>query len=76
MYCAYIRKHYGSSESVSVVFDGYNNTSIKDAERSRRYTKMAPDIMFQENTPLTTTKDLFLANSKNKTQFIELLQDY
>lgn len=46
MYYNYITKHYSTSQKISVVFDGYDADGLKEAERRRRYTKMAPDIIF------------------------------
>jgi len=37
---------------------------------------MPPDIIFQKNTSITTSQDLFLANSRNKVRFLELLSEY
>lgn len=42
-------------------------------EHGRRYKKCAPDIVIHEEQPVTTTQELFLANSTNKTLFIKLL---
>ena len=42
-------------------------------EHERSYKKSASDIFGQENQVITVTQDLFLANSRNQSNFIKLL---
>ena len=60
LYYEYIQKHYGPNESLSVVFDGYDEDGLKAAERRRRYVKKSPDIVFDASTPMSTIQDLDL----------------
>ena len=74
IYLEYVKKHFG--QNVSVIFDGYEKACLKDAERRRRYTATAPDIVIDKNTPVTTKQQLFLANSRNKGSFVDLLRQH
>ena len=71
-YIKYLRNNYGTN--VKVVFDGYNTDGTKASERNRRYVGNASiDYLFDDDMSLQTTKENFLANSKNKNRFINLL---
>lgn len=73
-YIRYLRNNYGNN--VIVVFDGYRNINCtKSAERYRRSLKNAStDLIFDENMPLKIRQEKFLANSNNKSRFIEMLR--
>ena len=75
MYGSYLKKKYSSA---IVVFDGYQGgPSTKDtAHRRRKGGMSAPTIIFDENTTLSTRKELFLSNDDNKHNFIVLLGRY
>lgn len=74
-YVWYILKNYGNQSTV--VFDGYESgVSTKVAEQERRAQKgTSRDIIFEESMPTTTSQESFLANSKNKKRFIQLLRE-
>lgn len=66
-YIHFIRKHYG--EDVTVIFDGYstNQSSTKGIEHQQRLLKLiSPEILFDENTPLTVPQEKFLSNLKKQ----------
>ena len=66
-----VRKHYGNCH---VVFDGYDTPSIKDHEHHRRATKAnSMEIQFKNDTKVSTKREDFLSNSKNKSLFISKL---
>ena len=72
-YVKYIARHFG--EFAVVVFDGYmNGPTIKDYEHDRRSCKACPDYVFDESTPVCCSQASFLANEKNKMQFVTLLK--
>lgn len=70
-YVRYLKKHYPKCH---VVFDGYKEIALKSMEHQRRYMKSAPDIVVTGDKPVTVKQDLFLANSCNKTAFIQVLR--
>ena len=74
-YISHILKHYGTGTTVG--FDGYSNaTSTKVVEQRRRAQKhISCDIIFDEDTPTTTSQAAFLTNSQNKTRLIQALRD-
>ncbi|KAJ7379097.1 carbohydrate binding [Desmophyllum pertusum] len=52
-----------------VVFDGYDNSTVstKQMTQQRRSSgKVGTTVMFEEDMKVTTKKDVFLANTKNK----------
>lgn len=68
-----VMKKYGIS---CVVFDGYENGPyIKDHEHKRRVGKSSANINIQLQMEATCSQDLFLKNTRNKTQFISLLSE-
>ena len=73
LYTTYVESHYG--KDCTVVFDGYPDTeTTKRAEQERRAeTKNSRDILFDSNTPTTTSQGDFLANRKNKRSLIASL---
>ena len=73
-YIRYLRNNYGNN--VFVVFDGFRNTNYtKLAERyCRSLKKVSTDLIFEENMPLKICQEKFLANSNNKSRFIEMLR--
>jgi len=66
----------GGSSTI-VVFDGYGGEpSTKDHEHQRRSVKvmkLSPDITYNEGSKIVTDQHAFLANEKNKNQFIAAL---
>jgi len=74
-YSSYVAKHFGST--ARIVFDGYvTGPTTKDHEHSRRASKkasVAPNIQIEANTIVTLDQDIFLTNTNNKQQFIDLL---
>ena len=77
-YLQFLRSRYKKYSVVCIVFDGYTDTqSNKAEEQSRRCsTKMSADIKFSEQTDVTTTREMFLRNARNKECFINLLTNY
>jgi hypothetical protein len=77
-YAAFVLKHFGGT--ARVVFDGYGSApTTKDHEHSRRATKkasVAPNIQIQSSTMVTLDQDIFLTNTYNKQQFIDLLAQH
>ena len=67
----YVKHHYG--DHCHIVFDGYQEVGLKYNEHARRYKKSAPDTVITEDTPLTDSQSLFLANVTNKSRFIDML---
>lgn len=72
-YVQYLKRNYASN--IHVVFDGYIQNSTKIMERIRRSKKLlCVDIFFNEDMQLTVQQEKFLANTNNKSKFIELLK--
>jgi len=78
LYIQYVKNNYGSH--VTIIFDGYGNgPSTKDHEHDRRTktgTACAPIIKVMESNPIYSQQSLFLANDKNKCDFIKLLSEH
>jgi hypothetical protein len=77
LYLSYVQKHYGTR--CIVVFDGYaSGPSVKDHEHDRRAktSTSAPNIMVNEQNPVYSKQNPFLANGHNKTEFIAILSKY
>ena len=73
-YVSYVRGKYGES---CVVFDGYEQgPSIKDHEHQRHVKKVCADIQLSESMESYKNQEVFLANEKNKHQFILLISRY
>ena len=73
-YVSYVRGKYGES---CVVFDGYEQgPSIKDHEHLRRAKKICADVQLSESMEAYKDQEVFLANEKNKQQFIQLIGRY
>ena len=71
-YVNFLKNNYGNS--IYVVFDGYEENSIKSWERSRRSSKfLCQEYNINYNSKLQTQKEKFLSNQKNKNNFIRLL---
>src|SRR6266516_7616079 len=66
LHTTHVESHYG--KDCAVVFDGYPDTeTTKRAEQERRAeTKTSRDILFDSNTPTTTSQGDFLANRKKQ----------
>ena len=71
----YVRKHYGEG---IVVFDGYEDSSTKSNEHSRRTGDKAkcPDKEVMGSNKIQVTQERFLSNVYNKTQIIKLISAY
>ncbi|GBL96169.1 hypothetical protein AVEN_118722-1 [Araneus ventricosus] len=68
-YMSHIKRHY--SEEVTVVFDGYTESSTKVTERQRRRMKRTSrEIIFNESIVLLDPQRQFLSNLANKEFFI------
>ena len=71
-YMSYVRHRYGTR---SIVFDGYSSRpSLKDHEHKRRAGKASADIQISPEMKAHRNQQLFLANEKNKVQFVNLLR--
>lgn len=73
LYCNYVTKKYGRP---IVVFDGYDNSTVstKQMTQQRRSSgKVGTTVTFEEDMKVTTKKDVFLANTKNKQRFLTML---
>lgn len=72
-YHNYIKYHYG--QSVTVVFDGYEEIQTKIVEQNRRSSgkKIVPIVSFSNLSAVKIPKADFLSNSTNKTNFIRSL---
>ena len=70
-YIEFVKKQYGHP---TVVFDGYEASSIKDMTHIRRCKgKQSQTVTFTREMKLTVTKDMFLSNKRNKQRFINML---
>ncbi len=70
-YVSHIERHFGSN--CRNIFGGYKEKRLKSMEHRRQYTKCVPDIIIHRDNTITVSRELFLSNSKNKRQFIQLL---
>ena len=77
-YIAYLKRRYGKFKQVTCVFDGYaDEDSTKSQEHHRRSgKKMSADVIINETTKVISQREVFLSNSKNKAQLIQLLCQY
>ncbi|KAK3732581.1 hypothetical protein QZH41_004976 [Actinostola sp. cb2023] len=74
LYCSYVTRKYGRP---IIVFDGYDQVSTKNMTQQRRAAgKVGPTVTFSEDMKVTTKKDLFLSNVKNKQRFIDMLSKF
>ena len=74
IYCQHIEHVARKYKDAVVVFDGYENMSTKDMTHWRRSKGKARGTMMVAASMITTMKkDQFLANQKNKLQFIFML---
>lgn len=74
LYVNYVERKCVRFEHVSVVFDGYSDIlSTKAEEHSRRAGVVSADVIIEEATVVTVTREAFLRNSTNKVQFITRL---
>ena len=72
-YTSYVSRKY---RRPTVVFDGYDDISTKYSTQKRRAAgKVAPTISFTEDMQVTSKREEFLSNAKNKQRFINLLSD-
>lgn len=74
-YLAYVRRHF---DDPIIVFDGYAHAggSTKAAEQGRRYGHVGSnEILFTDAMNVTVSREVFLANKKNKTRLIERLTE-
>ena len=75
-YVRYLRRHYG--HRVTVVFDGYGDSTKKtSAEQRRRTTKTSSSsyIIFDQFMKVPASQQQFLPNIHNKSRFISILSD-
>ena len=72
MYCSYVIEKYGSC---SVVFDGYvGSPSTKDpAHIKRKGAKNHPNVVFNLEMIVPSSKDVIFHNASNKQRFITFL---
>ena len=72
-YTSYVSRKYGRP---TVVFDGYDDISTKySTQKQRAAGKVAPTISFTNDMQVTSKREEFLSNAKNKQRFINLLSD-
>jgi hypothetical protein len=78
LYVNYVKGHFGLSSVV--VFDGYDcGPTIKDHEHLRRcgkVSRMAPDVKLTLTGDVAFDQEVFLANAKNKHEFIGYLCEF
>lgn len=73
-YFKYIVKHFPGA---IIVFDGYDNgPSTKDVTHIRKSKIVGKEVEFSECMQLTTSKEEFLSNVKNKSLFLKMLGDF
>ena len=71
-YLNYIRKNYDTE--VAVVFDGYEDESIKSHEHQRRnFVPQSCNVKISPDNQVPFTQDRFLSNTTNKSGFIAFL---
>ena len=71
-YFASVRKKFGDC---IVIFDGYDTPSVKDHEHIRRSSgNKCKEIHFTKDMRVTSKREKFLSNNKNKTLLISVLQ--
>src|SRR6218665_316434 len=71
-YVNFVARFYGNT--ATTVFDGYlSGPSTKDHEHQRRSTKMAAMVSINNDAIVHDNQQAFLANSYNKSCFIEFL---
>ena len=71
-YATFVKAKYVSCH---VVFDGYEESSVKDHEHIRRSTKIkCKEILFMNEMKVTTKREDFLSNVKNKSLLISKLK--
>ena len=75
-YCDYVMQNYGGN--CTIVFDGYGTPSTKDHEHKRRegLAKTSSRIQVIETNIAHKSKQAFLTNHGNKSQFLHLLSKY
>lgn len=74
-YLGYVKRNFNDP---IVVFDGYVHTAdnTKAAEQKRRYGNAgSSEILFTDAMGVTVSREVFLANKKNKSRLIEKLTD-
>ena len=71
-YRVYVSNRYGKC---TVVFDVYQEKTIKDHEHKRRSLlhQTCPDVVFDGSTDVLISQHIVLTNDRNKERFIELL---
>ncbi|GBN52434.1 hypothetical protein AVEN_89000-1 [Araneus ventricosus] len=67
-YMSYINRHYG--DEVTVVFDGYPESSVNTKVIERQKQSTSREIIFNESTVLFDPQTQFLSNLANKEFFI------
>ena len=72
LYLKYIAKYY--AKDTIIVFDGYSGVpSTKDQEHQRRFTTTTATVLITSDAPVHRNQTAFLANSANKSGFINFL---
>ena len=71
-YVSFVRNRYGDCQ---VIFDGYGTPSVKDHEHMRRVSQIkSKKIQFTDDMRVTTKRENFLSNNRNKTLLISRLE--
>ena len=75
LYISVVKRGRDEQVLTWVIFDSYEIKTTKDSEQKRRklHHAQAPDILVSVQTPVPRNKTAFLANMKNKQNFIKLL---
>ena len=74
-YVTFVRRKY--VRNCTVIFDGYGEANIKDHEHQRRSCgKFCTDVHLRIDTLNKFDQAKFLANEKNKSQFVSILGRY
>ena len=61
---------------VTVVFDGYLESSTKDHVHKKRYPVASMEMVLSMDSELQCDKGIFLSNPKNKQKFIDVLSEH
>ena len=69
---SFVRNRYGDCQDI---FDGYGTPSVKDHEHMRRASQIkSKEIQFTDDMRVTTKRENFLSNNRNKTLLISRLE--
>ncbi|CAG9760107.1 unnamed protein product [Ceutorhynchus assimilis] len=68
---------YTYTKNCVVVFDGYNQENLSTKDNLQKFrSKQSVAVSIQLHGTVVTPQDLFLKNSQNKKEFIEILRRY